>query len=255
MNYRFNRILLVIVGSCLMSSAFAAQVVYVPPTVPAGMDRTMVAAPQRAWARHVQENFDRTQGKHFDLVFDGDSIMAGWNWEGRGQKVWDARYTKLHATDFGIAGDQVQNVLWRLRKGQLDGINPSLIVFMIGANNIMIGNDPPEQIAAGIKVVLAEYLKDAPSAKLLLLGCLPFKADKATDPSRAKAMHLNTLISPLADGKRISYLDIGPILLNPDGSLRSEMFVADRVHLSDKGYQAWADMMQPVIDKSFPALP
>jgi lysophospholipase L1-like esterase len=248
-------LLVTVVGLLVSSLGLAAENVYTPPVIPPGGNRVAVAAPRQEWLEHVQKNFSVTQGKHFDLVFDGDSITAGWNWQGRGQEIWDARYAKLNATDFGIAGDQVQNVLWRLQHGQLEGINPKMVVFMIGANNIMIGNDPPDQIAAGIKVALAEYQKDAPNATILLIGCLPFKKDQAADPLRAAVMQVNSLIAHLADGKRIIYLDIGSKFLNPDGSICADMFVSDRVHPSAKGYQAWADAIQPEIDKVFSPSP
>jgi lysophospholipase L1-like esterase len=256
MHQSFRRLLLLVVGELLFASSLpAADQVYTPPDIPAGVNPETVPAPRQEWVRHVQENFDKTQGKHFDLVFDGDSITAGWNWQGRGQDVWNAHYAKLNAADFGIAGDQVQNVLWRLQHGQLNGINPKMVVFLIGANNITIGNDPPDQISAGIKVTLNEYLKDAPNAKFLLIGCLPQKSDNPASSVRTAVTQVNALIAPLADGKRIIYRDIGSKFLNPDGSLRSEMFVSDRVHPSAKGYQVWAEAIQPEIDKVFPPSP
>jgi lysophospholipase L1-like esterase len=248
MSHGFAFVFVSLLAGCLTSTAFAAQPVFAPPVIPPGMDRTMVAASREDWRRHVQDNFDKSAGKHFDVVFDGDSITAGWNWQ-TGQPAWDAHFAKLNAFDFGIAGDQVQNVLWRLQQGQIDGINPKLVVLLIGANNITIGKDSASDIAAGIKTLLAEYEKDAPGAKILLIGCLPQKTDKATDPIRAEVTQVNDLIAPLADGKQVTYHDFGSIFLNPDGSLRTEFFIADRVHPSAEGYQAWADALAPEVEK------
>jgi lysophospholipase L1-like esterase len=233
----------------------AASDVYTPPDIPPGVDRTTVPAAREDWRRHVQENFIKARGKHFDVVFDGDSITAGWNWKGRGQEVWDSHFAKLNAIDFGIAGDQVQNVLWRLQQGQLDGIDPKLVVLMIGANNLTIGNDTPSDTVEGIKALLSEYLKVAPNAKFLLMGVLPQKSDSVTDVLRVKVSQVNAMLPPLADGKRVFYHDFGSLFLNDDGSLRADFFVSDRVHPAGPGYQAWADALQPEMDKLLPSTP
>jgi beta-glucosidase len=140
----------------------------------------------------------------------------------------------------------VQSVLWRLQHGQLDGIDPKLVVLMIGTNNLQF--DPPEKIAHGIQVLVDEYLKDAPHANLLLLGIFP-RGTLSSDPFRPKIAEVNQQIASLADGKRVVYLDIGTTFLASDGSLRPEMFAADRIHPNDKLYEAWADVMQPEIGK------
>jgi len=239
----------IIAGSCLSFSGFAAQKVYTPPTLPPGASRTTTPAERDDWLQRVQESFDKTQGKQFDLVFDGDSIIAGWDWAGRGLDLWNSRYAKLHAADFGIAGDMVQNVLWRLQRGQLDGIKPKLVVLMIGTNNLTY--DDPDQIAAGIKAILDEYAKDAPNAKMLLLGLLP-RGAKADDPIRPKITQVNTQMATMADGQRVTYLDLSDKFLLPDGSMNPELFMSDLTHPNAKGYQVWADAMQPEIDKVFP---
>jgi lysophospholipase L1-like esterase len=246
------RSLLLITAGCLSGHLFAADKVYTPPAIPAGMSRTCFPTPRNDWAKAVQKDFDNAGGKQYDLVFDGDSLTAGWNWKDRGDAIWAARYAKLNAVDFGIAGDQTQNVLWRLRHGELDGVNPKLIVLMIGSNNLTIGNFSPEDTAVGVKALIDEYSKDAPDAKLLLLAVLP-KSLHATDPIRAKITQLNTLIAAMADDKRITYLDFTDKFKEPDGTLEKDLYVADMTHPSAKGYQVWADAIEPEIEKSFPA--
>ena len=47
------------------------------------------------------------------------------------------------------------------------------------------------------------------------------------------------------------YLDFGDKFLQPDGTLTKEI-MPDFLHPSAKGYQIWADAIQPVIDQFFP---
>ena len=179
-----------------------------------------------------------------ELVFDGDSITDGWR--GGGRQIWDERYGKLNAFNFGIGGDQTQHVLWRLSQGQMDGIHPKLVALMIGTNN---GN-PPEQVAEGVAAIVAEYRKRCPEAVILLQGIFP-RGNLADNPARAKIKTINGILSKLDDGKNVIYIDFGEKFLSADGTLPPEI-MPDFLHPNAKGYQIWADAIQPVIDKYFP---
>ena len=217
------------------------------PLTPAPQGNTAaIARPRIDWFERFQSNLDKAKAAgQIDLIFDGDSITDGWQVGGR--RVWNERYDKLKAFDFGISGDRVETVLWRLQNGQVDGLDPKLIVLMIGTNN---GRNNPDEIAEGIKLLVGDYLKRCPKAYMLLLGVFP-RAVSATDGARAKIIQINQKIATLADGKRVTYLDIGAKFLEPDGTLSKEV-MPDALHPSAKGYQIWADAIQSEIDKHFP---
>ena len=40
----------------------------------------------------------------------------------------------MHALNFGIGGDQIQNVLWRIHNGELDHIKPKVTLVTITKN-------------------------------------------------------------------------------------------------------------------------
>jgi len=83
----------------------------------------------------------------------------------------------------------------------------------------------------------------APEATIVLMGITP-RNDGGTEivPAIDK---INTRISRLADGKKIRYLNINAQLADSDGRLFDGMTV-DRLHLSVKGYQVWADALKPI---------
>ena len=84
-----------------------------------------------------------------------------------------------------------------------------------------------------------------PEAKILLLGVFP-RGMKADDPFRAQIKTINDTISQLADDKKVRYLDIGKKFMADDGTLTKEV-MPDALHPSAKGYQIWADAIDPVI--------
>lgn len=182
------------------------------------------------------------------LLFIGDSITAGWS--GKGRQIWDERYGKFNAANFGIGGDRTEHVLWRIENGELDGISPKVVVLMIGTNNVWTSN--PEQIIAGVKAVVAAIRAKLPDSKLLLLGVFPRSqsalVDGKPEPRRAKLMAVNPELAKLDDGQNIFYLEIWKPFLNEDGTIDKEV-MHDFLHLTEKGYKIWADAMQPKLDE------
>ena len=179
-----------------------------------------------------------------DLLFLGDSITDGWR--NRGKDVWEKNYASLKAANFGIGGDQTQHVLWRLQNGELDGIKPKLAVLMIGTNNLRGNTD--EEIADGVKAIVAELNKRTPETKLLLLGVFP-RGEKADDPNRGRIKNINSIIAKLDDGgKTVKYLDIGDKFLQPDGTLPKSI-MPDGLHPNAKGYEIWVDAIAPTVQE------
>ena len=63
-------------------------------------------------------------------------------------KNWEANFHGWNAADFGWGGDTTRNVLWRLEQGELEGVNPKVVVLMMGTNNL--GPNPPaDEVARG----------------------------------------------------------------------------------------------------------
>src|SRR5262245_25399640 len=156
-----------------------------------------------------------------DVLFLGDSITDAWGGEGHGRAPGSALFEKefvpLKAANFGIGGDRTQHVLWRLQNGELEGIQPKVVMLMIGTNNA--GSNSEEEIADGITAIVKEIHKRSPKTKVLLLGVFP-RNEKADNPIRQKLNKVNEIISKLDDGgKTVKYLDIGPKFLKEDGTL------------------------------------
>lgn len=214
--------------------------------VPAATNTAVIPAPHIGREKDVQRKLERFSGKHFDLVFDGDSIMN--RWETTGREVWNQRYAGI-AADFGIEGDRVENVLWRLDHGQVDGMNPKVIVLMIGTNNS--GKNSADEIAEGIEKLVADYEERCPQAHIILMAIFP-RGEKPDDGGRRKVAAVNARIKVLGEDPRITFIDLGDKLVEPDGTISRDM-MPDFVHPTAPGYQFWADAIQPVIAQYAPS--
>lgn len=166
---------------------------------------------------------------------------------------WKQNFFGWNAANFGWGGDTTQNILWRLENGELDNVHPKVIVLMAGTNNI--GNIPYQgendpriaDVTRGIKAILNLCRKKAPEATIILMGITP-RNDNPDDPTGVMPVinKINENIAKLADGEKIRYLNINDKLADKEGKLYDGMTV-DKLHLSLKGYQAWADALRPIL--------
>lgn len=225
----------------ITSTVHCAEKIYTP-TVPPDANPAAIASPRDDWYANVQEKFNKYGDKKAEIVFDGDSITNRWEHTGRDQ--WKAHF-EGRAADFGIEGDRVENILWRLSKGQVDGIDPKVVVIMIGTNNS--GRDTAERIAEGITKVVAEYEKRCPKAHIVLMGIFP-RGETAEDGGRKKVAAVNEIIKSLDDGKKVTFIDISGKMIQPDGTISRDM-MPDFVHPTAKGYEIWAEAILPVVQK------
>ena len=181
------------------------------------------------------------------LVFIGDSITDAWR-GGEQNKIYKERWGQYNPLNLGISGDKTEHVLWRLQNGELEGLagGTKLVVMMIGTNNL--GNKPratPEDTAEGVKCLVQNVRQKLPDAKILLLGVFP-RGREANNPFRAQIKTVNDTISKLDDGKQVRYLDISEKFLDEKGSIPKDV-MPDELHPNAKGYQIWADAIDPVI--------
>lgn len=227
----------VILALVVLPAAHARQVAApaVKPAAPAVANDTVtpVSRDDKWMKRHELINSRAVPGE-VDVIFLGDSITAGW--EGGGKAAWAKYFAHRKPMNAGIGGDRTQHVLWRLDNGNIRGISPKVAVLMIGTNNSQ--QNTPEQIAAGIKAIVAKLREKLPQTKVLLLGIFPRGAD-ATDPRRKTNEATNAIVKSLDDGTHVFYLDIGPKFLAADGTLDKKI-MPDLLHLSAEGYEIWA---------------
>jgi lysophospholipase L1-like esterase len=194
---------------------------------------------------------EKAKKGQIDVYFTGDSITRRWGATDYPKFLanWRQNFHGWNAANFGWGGDTVQNVLWRLANGELDGVKPKVIIVMAGTNNIgarMPAADAEAkaaEIADGLNAVVDVCREKAPDAVILLMGITPRNDNPAAMPVVNK---VNDRLARLADGKNVLFLNINDKLADKDGKLLEGMS-PDRLHLSEKGYQVWADALKPVL--------
>jgi lysophospholipase L1-like esterase len=215
-------------------------------------DQPLARSDQNSMTAH-KELLEKARKGHIKIYFLGDSITRRWGTSDEQYKHflanWRQNFFGWDAADFGWGGDTTQNILWRLQNGELDNVNPKIIVLLAGTNNV--GNKSPQgvddpradDIARGIKAILHLCRQKAPKARIVLMGIFPRNDNIAVMPI---INQINERIGKFADGKKIRYVNINDKLADKDGKLFEGMTVPDKLHLDLKAYQIWADALKPI---------
>ncbi len=180
-----------------------------------------------------------------DVLLVGDSITQQWG------AAWAQHFPGLKTVNIGIGGDKTQNVLWRLDHGGVAGLEPRLVVLMIGNNNMFFASETGiEAVAQGIKMCVANLRDKFPKAEVVVVKILP--AHAPGNPFYEDIRKTNAALDLLkldADPK-VHVLDLWKDMVNADGTIKKELFTPDNIHLNQEGgYALYAARLKPLVEK------
>lgn len=168
-------------------------------------------------------------------VIIGNSITHYWGgFPGRenGSKSWKEQMQPAGFFNLGYGWDKIENVLWRVYHGELDGYNAEEVVLMIGTNNLGANSD--QEIVSGLEFLLRQIKIRQPKAKIKMVGLLPRRNKEA----EVKA--INERISAMAAKNNFIYVNAGNKLLLKNGFIDENLFT-DGLHPNQKGYSMIVD--------------
>ena len=170
-------------------------------------------------------------------VIIGNSITHFWGGKPvghviNGANIWNTYLAKAGFGNLGFGWDRIENALWRVYHGELDGYDADQVVIMLGTNNY--GINTPDQIAEGLRFLIRAIRDRQPGATIKMVGILPRRDDlKWVENTNAK-------IEAMAVQESCVYVNPGVRLLNDDGSLDETLFT-DGLHPNEKGYSRIVD--------------
>jgi lysophospholipase L1-like esterase len=214
-------------------------------------DQPLARSDQNSLIAHEQL-LAKTKAGRIDVYFEGDSITRRWGATDYPQFLenWRKNFFGWNAADFGWGADRVENILWRLENGELDGVNPKVIVLLAGTNNV--GNHLPaagieaavDNVSRGMAAVLRVMQAKAPDTVIVIIAIFPRNDNMDVMPV---IDGINANLAKMADGRKIRYLNINAQLADSHGRLREGMMNAgDKLHPMLGGYQVWADALKPI---------
>src|SRR5688572_21345710 len=124
----------------LIAFFLAGAIVLTAPAqapTPAPADQPVSRTDPNSLIAHTQL-LEKARKGRIDIYFEGDSITRRWGATDYPEMLanWNQNFFGWNAANFGWGADTVQNILWRLQNGELDGVNPKVIVLLAGTNNV-----------------------------------------------------------------------------------------------------------------------
>jgi lysophospholipase L1-like esterase len=192
--------------------------------------------------RHLRE-LKMNKSNPPEIVFLGNSITHYWGGEPefsktqRGEDSWERYFTPHGVRNFGFSWDRIENVLWRVYHGELDGYKAKQVLINIGTNNLAYNSD--KEIVSGLKLLIEAVKERQPQAQILIIGIYPRKGGEK------RVAALNEKIVRLCGMENVGYTDPGVKLLDDSGKVIESLFEDGRLHPNAAGYRILGEALGP----------
>ncbi|MDO8908267.1 MAG: GDSL-type esterase/lipase family protein [Pseudohongiella sp.] len=172
------------------------------------------------------------------IVLTGSSSIMFWNEEA------PADLAPLTVIPRGFGGSVMNDLLHYLDRVVLT-YKPRAVLIYEGDNDTGRNNIPNDLIMSQVEEGIARIHAELPEARIYLLAVKPSVARVATWPT---AQALNARYKALAEKHPlVTYIDVATPFLQADGTVMTDIFVEDNLHLNEKGYDIWAATIREVL--------
>ena len=190
------------------------------------------------WAKEMAafEEQDRKDPAIGGVVFVGSSSI----------RLWDLKksFPDVPALNRGFGGsvilDSVAHVdLLVIRH------KPRIVVFYAGDNDMAAGRTP-QQVFDDYKAFVSKVHAALPTTRIAFIAIKPsIQRWALVDKVRAA----NALVREYAaKDDRLGFVDVDGPMLGWDEKPRKDLFVADGLHMTPKGYEVWTTLVRPFIE-------
>lgn len=195
------------------------------------------------WEIRHREMLARLKAKPPRIIFLGNSITHFWGGDPKGSRIngadsWNSVLEPLGAQNMGYGWDRIENVLWRVYHGELDGYKADQVVLMIGTNNIQLNTDA--DIVAGLKFLIQAIKSRQPGAEVTMVGILPRR------DGEIRVAALNEAIAQMTTEANATFVQPGFVFLQPDSKIDESLF-SDGLHPNAEGYRRLAGALKPYL--------
>jgi lysophospholipase L1-like esterase len=167
-----------------------------------------------------------------DIFFIGDSLIEYFDWQGR--------FPEKHVLNLGVAGETVEELLRRTALIASSHPAPDLVFIMTGTNNAAMEDF---DFLASYRNILKALRAAYPGCKVFVHSLLPMLLDWV---SQEAVQRVNRSIKEMAGEEGAGFIDLyAPFLKGREG-----LFLPDGVHLSERGYDLWAEEVEKAINPS-----
>lgn len=197
--------------------------------------RAQVYERANLWQKEIDVfvEIDRRQTPPADaILFVGSSSIRKWDSLRRD-------FPRAIVVNRGFGGSHIEDVNFYFDQ-TVAPYNPSKIFFYAGENDVTAGKTP-ERVADDFKKFAALVAARTPRSKIYFISLKP---SPARWNLRDKFQQTNALIkAEIARMKHAEFIDVWAAMLGAKGEPKAEIFIEDRLHLNQKGYDIWREVL------------
>jgi lysophospholipase L1-like esterase len=195
------------------------------------------------WKERHEEVLRLNKEKAPQILLIGNSITHHWGGDPigfiiRDEESWSHLFKGKVARNLGFGWDRIENALWRIYHGELDGYQAEKIFLLMGTNNLDKNSD--DEIIDGINELVRAVRYRQPKAEIYVTGILPRAG------MEARLVRLNKALQVRLLNEEATYIEMSTVLTRPDGKIIKELFI-DGLHPNKEGYRRIAKMFEKVI--------
>lgn len=222
---------------CILLSCQRSNITYQPIAEPFELDYKV-----DRFEAEIQnfEKEDATSGLTKDQVlFYGSSSWRIW-------KDIKTDLAPLPVLNRGFGGSTIPELIHYLNRVVIPH-KPKLLV-IYGGENDLSGKKykSAEQMFDSYRLFVSLVQKQLPKTNICFVSM-------KLSPSRRQHWETvkkgNQMVKAFSTGKRLSYVDINPVLFNANGTVKAELYTKDSLHLNPQGYHAYAKVLKPFLQK------
>lgn len=191
--------------------------------------------PESRWEKAIAE-FEKWDAKNSfppdSVLFVGSSSI----------RLWETarRFPEFPVINRGFGGSTIHDINLFVERIVIK-YRPKAIVFYAGDNDIA-GETPPERVKHNFTKFVQKVHTTLPGTPIVFIS---IKASGARWFLWPKMQHANSLISQyIAQNKNLHYLDLATPLLDQHGRPDDNLFIEDKLHLNQKGYDIWTKLLK-----------
>lgn len=169
------------------------------------------------------------------VVFVGSSSIRFW-----GTLAQDM--APLPVIQHGFGGAKLNDIVYYADR-LVNAYQPRAVVVFAGTNDITpAASRPPEVLLGSYQDFVASIRRDNAALQVFYIGITPSPQRWAVWPIAQEA---NSLISDwVASDPGLFFIDTSAGLIGDNGQPDKENYVIDGLHLSEKGYQVWTQIIR-----------
>ncbi len=199
----------------------------------------------------LERNNCRSNFKHYDYVFFGDSWMDMWNEYSKqfGAKGFSEDVKGLSAIDVGVGGTEYKDWTNERLDNVVLGLTPKKVVIHLGVNDVNHLNELEDIKNSATRVV--NYLHEKSKDLQIYLCSTTHVLSHIQNWNKYDEM--NAFIKKLANEREyVHYLSTCELFLDESGNGIPNFdtyLIPDKLHLNGKGYEVWGSYILKEITK------